>query len=63
MPHGVSSLDNKPIIITFLAMEKVILLCTIKTSIGRFGSIEKEIFLGNCDNFFEVKANALSTKR
>ena len=24
-------LDNKPIIITFLAMEKVILLCTFKT--------------------------------
>ena len=63
MPHGVSSLDNKPIIITFLAMEKVILLCTIKTSIGRFGSIENEFFSGNRDNFFEVKANALSTKR
>ena len=63
MPHGVSSLDNKPIIITFLAMEKVILLCTIKTSIGRFGSIENEIFSVNCDNFFEVKANALRTKR
>ena len=31
MPHGVSTLDNKPIIITFLAMEKVILLCTIRT--------------------------------
>jgi len=31
MPRGVSLLDNKPIIITFLAMEKVILLCTIKT--------------------------------
>ena len=44
MPHGVSSLDNKPIIITFLAMEKVILLCTIKTSIGGFGSIENEFF-------------------
>jgi hypothetical protein len=25
--HGNSSLNNKPIIITFLAMEKVILLC------------------------------------
>ena len=25
-PHGLSSLNNKPIIITFLAMEKVILL-------------------------------------
>lgn len=24
-------LDNKPIIITFLAMEKVILLCTVRT--------------------------------
>jgi hypothetical protein len=30
-PHGISTLDNKPIIITFLAMEKVILLCTSKT--------------------------------
>ena len=25
---------NKPIIITFLAMEKVILLCTIKTTVA-----------------------------
>ncbi len=31
MPHGIATLDNKPIIITFLAMEKVILLCTIRT--------------------------------
>lgn len=34
MPPGISSVENKPIIITFLAMEKVILLCTIKTSGG-----------------------------
>lgn len=39
--HGISTLDNKPIIITFLAMEKVILLCTIKTVAGRNGSHEK----------------------
>ena len=31
VPHGTSTFDNKPIIITFLAMEKVILLCTDKT--------------------------------
>lgn len=31
MPRGISVPDNKPIIITFLAMEKVILLCTFKT--------------------------------
>ena len=44
MPHGASTLDNKPIIITFLAMEKVILLCTYKTAGGRFGSGEIKIF-------------------
>ena len=38
MPPGVSTLDNKPIIITFLAMEKVILLCTIKTRFRMIGS-------------------------
>ncbi len=45
MPHGVSTLDNKPIIITFLAMEKVILLCTYKTSPRCFGSVADEFFL------------------
>lgn len=34
MPRGISVPDNKPIIITFLAMEKVILLCTFKTQGG-----------------------------
>ena len=42
MPHGVSSLDNKPIIITFLAMEKVILLCTYKTPGESNGSRKNE---------------------
>ena len=45
MPPGISTFDNKPIIITFLAMEKVILLCTNKTRQGRFGSMPDEIFL------------------
>ena len=39
MPPGISTLDNKPIIITFLAMEKVILLCTNKTRTDRNGLI------------------------
>ncbi len=38
MPHGISLPVNKPIIITFLAMEKVILLCTNKTRHGKKGS-------------------------
>ena len=38
MPHGISLPVNKPIIITFLAMEKVILLCTNKTRQGKKGS-------------------------
>ncbi|THG46973.1 hypothetical protein [Muribaculum caecicola] len=38
MPHGISLPVNKPIIITFLAMEKVILLCTTKTRHGKKGS-------------------------
>ncbi len=38
MPRGISVPDNKPIIITFLAMEKVILLCTYKTQGGVNGS-------------------------
>ena len=42
--RGHLSLNNKPIIITFLAMEKVILLCTYKTAGGRFGSEEIKIF-------------------
>lgn len=33
LPHGSTSFNNKPIIITFLTMEKVILLCIIKTFI------------------------------
>ncbi len=32
-PHGSSTLDNKPIIITFLAMEKVISLCIVITMV------------------------------
>ena len=44
MPHGVSLLDNKPIIITFLAMEKVILLCTTKTHYRKNSSEQKRIF-------------------
>ena len=42
MPPGISVPDNKPIIITFLAMEKVILLCTYKTSGGVNGSSSPE---------------------
>lgn len=38
MPRVISVPDNKPIIITFLAMEKVILLCTFKTQGGVNGS-------------------------
>ena len=37
VPHGTATLNNKPIIITFLAMEKVILLCTCKTRFGEKG--------------------------
>ncbi len=47
MPHGISTLNNKPIIITFLAMEKVILLCTIITRSQVFGSVMSEIFSKN----------------
>ena len=49
--HGNFSLNNKPIIITFLAMEKVILLCTIKTRSEKNGSLHpifsKKIFTSN----------------
>ncbi len=48
MPHGVSTLDNKPIIITFLAMEKVILLCTNKTHGRQFGSMQSEKIFKIC---------------
>ena len=44
IPKQFLNVDNKPIIITFLAMEKVILLCTYKTAGGRFGSGEIKIF-------------------
>ncbi len=40
--HGNFSLNNKPIIITFLAMEKVILLCTYKTHPGQKGSLQRK---------------------
>ncbi len=42
MPHGISEPDNKPIIITFLAMEKVILLCTYKTRPNPESSVQEE---------------------
>jgi hypothetical protein len=44
LPHGSFSLNNKPIIITFLAMEKVILLCTIKTRPAWNGSAAMKFF-------------------
>ncbi len=57
MFHNVFSLDNKPIIITFLAMEKVILLCTCKTSGTRNGSPCGKNFLNKIPVFIQNVIN------